>query len=78
MICTICFEDLKPNVEDLQSISICGHVFHELWSVILLFIILITHINVMYISIFYRQTDVIFHIFQFEIAVTLSIWMFLD
>ncbi|KAK1376183.1 Potyviral helper component protease-interacting protein 1 [Heracleum sosnowskyi] len=30
MICTICFEDLKPNVEDLQSISICGHVFHEL------------------------------------------------
>nr|GMC80006.1 43kDa postsynaptic protein [Ipomoea batatas] len=32
-ICSICFEDLKPIVEDLQSISICGHVFHELWSV---------------------------------------------
>uniref|UniRef100_A0A166E582 RING-type domain-containing protein n=1 Tax=Daucus carota subsp. sativus TaxID=79200 RepID=A0A166E582_DAUCS len=30
MICTICFDELKPNVEDLQSISICGHVFHEL------------------------------------------------
>ncbi|KAK6920071.1 Zinc finger, RING-type [Dillenia turbinata] len=29
-ICTICYEDLKPIVEDLQSISICGHVFHEL------------------------------------------------
>ncbi|KAH6829979.1 RING/U-box superfamily protein [Perilla frutescens var. hirtella] len=29
-ICSICFEDLKPLVEDLQSISICGHVFHEL------------------------------------------------
>ncbi|KAI4355143.1 hypothetical protein L6164_003943 [Bauhinia variegata] len=29
-ICSICFEDLKPVVEDLQSISICGHVFHEL------------------------------------------------
>ncbi|KAK2995839.1 hypothetical protein RJ640_006178, partial [Escallonia rubra] len=31
-ICSICYEDLKPIVEDLQSISICGHVFHELWS----------------------------------------------
>ncbi|KAJ4843882.1 hypothetical protein Tsubulata_024360 [Turnera subulata] len=29
-ICSICFEDLKPILEDLQSISICGHVFHEL------------------------------------------------
>ncbi|XP_015061765.1 uncharacterized protein LOC107007582 isoform X3 [Solanum pennellii] len=29
-ICSICFEDLKPVVEDLQSISLCGHVFHEL------------------------------------------------
>ncbi|XVF73119.1 hypothetical protein PTKIN_Ptkin12aG0176200 [Pterospermum kingtungense] len=29
-ICSICYEDLKPVVEDLQSISICGHVFHEL------------------------------------------------
>ena len=32
-ICSICYEDLKPLVEDLQAISICGHVFHELWSV---------------------------------------------
>jgi len=30
-ICSICYEDLKPTIEDLQSISICGHVFHELW-----------------------------------------------
>ncbi|KAK9207300.1 hypothetical protein WN943_017585 [Citrus x changshan-huyou] len=29
-ICSICYEDLKPIVEDLQVISICGHVFHEL------------------------------------------------
>ncbi|CAA7393075.1 unnamed protein product [Spirodela intermedia] len=29
-ICPICYEDLKPVVEDLQSISVCGHVFHEL------------------------------------------------
>ncbi|XP_011037053.1 PREDICTED: uncharacterized protein LOC105134358 isoform X2 [Populus euphratica] len=29
-ICSICYEDLKPIIEDLQSISICGHVFHEL------------------------------------------------
>ncbi|PIA49135.1 hypothetical protein AQUCO_01300180v1 [Aquilegia coerulea] len=29
-ICSICYEDLKPLIEDLQSISICGHVFHEL------------------------------------------------
>ncbi|RZC93426.1 hypothetical protein C5167_026035 [Papaver somniferum] len=29
-ICTICYEDLKPLIEDLQAISICGHVFHEL------------------------------------------------
>ncbi|KAL7233149.1 hypothetical protein ACSBR1_016896 [Camellia fascicularis] len=32
-ICSICYEDLNPIIEDLQSISICGHVFHELWSV---------------------------------------------
>jgi hypothetical protein len=31
-ICSICYEDLKPIVEDIQAISICGHVFHELWS----------------------------------------------
>jgi hypothetical protein len=30
-ICSICYEDLKPIIEDLQSITICGHVFHELW-----------------------------------------------
>ncbi|KAL5727056.1 hypothetical protein ACHQM5_000290 [Ranunculus cassubicifolius] len=29
-ICSNCYEDLKPLIEDLQSISICGHVFHEL------------------------------------------------
>ncbi|XP_048320747.2 uncharacterized protein LOC107432929 [Ziziphus jujuba] len=29
-ICSICYEDLQPIVEDLQVISICGHVFHEL------------------------------------------------
>ncbi|KAL6496813.1 hypothetical protein OROHE_027295 [Orobanche hederae] len=29
-ICSICYEDLKPLFEDLQSISVCGHVFHEL------------------------------------------------
>ncbi|XP_027337381.1 uncharacterized protein LOC113851095 [Abrus precatorius] len=29
-ICSICYEPLKPINEDLQSISICGHVFHEL------------------------------------------------
>ncbi|MQL68543.1 hypothetical protein Taro_000852, partial [Colocasia esculenta] len=29
-ICPICYEDLKPIVEDLQSVSLCGHVFHEL------------------------------------------------
>lgn len=29
-ICSICYEDLKPIVEDLQVITICGHVFHEL------------------------------------------------
>ncbi|GAB4861673.1 hypothetical protein Ancab_036926 [Ancistrocladus abbreviatus] len=29
-VCSICYEDLKPVVEDLQAISICGHVFHEL------------------------------------------------
>ncbi|KAL1366973.1 hypothetical protein HN51_021020 [Arachis hypogaea] len=29
-ICSICYEDLKPVSEDLQSISVCGHVFHEL------------------------------------------------
>ncbi|KAG2330970.1 hypothetical protein Bca52824_002150 [Brassica carinata] len=29
-ICSICYEDLKPVAETLQSISACGHVFHEL------------------------------------------------
>ncbi|CAL5428394.1 unnamed protein product [Camellia sinensis] len=29
-ICSICYEDLNPIIEDLQSISICGHVFHKL------------------------------------------------
>ncbi|RWW81710.1 hypothetical protein BHE74_00009864 [Ensete ventricosum] len=29
-ICTICYEDLKPLVEHLQAVPICGHVFHEL------------------------------------------------
>ncbi|XP_020113254.1 E3 ubiquitin-protein ligase TRAIP [Ananas comosus] len=29
-ICTICYEDLKPVLEDLHSIPVCGHVFHEL------------------------------------------------
>ncbi|KAJ8650333.1 hypothetical protein MRB53_003356 [Persea americana] len=29
-ICSICYEDLNPILEDLQAISICGHVFHEL------------------------------------------------
>ncbi|XP_050387629.1 uncharacterized protein LOC126803935 [Argentina anserina] len=29
-ICSICYEDLRPVAEDLQSISLCGHVFHEL------------------------------------------------
>ncbi|KAH7692365.1 TRAF-interacting protein [Dioscorea alata] len=29
-LCSICYEDLKPIIEDLQSISLCGHVFHEL------------------------------------------------
>uniref|UniRef100_A0A7N0R895 RING-type domain-containing protein n=1 Tax=Kalanchoe fedtschenkoi TaxID=63787 RepID=A0A7N0R895_KALFE len=30
VICSICYEDLKPAVEHLQAISVCGHVFHEL------------------------------------------------
>ncbi|KAL7207460.1 hypothetical protein ACSBR1_029417 [Camellia fascicularis] len=29
-ICSICYEDLNPIIEDLQSISICRHVFCEL------------------------------------------------
>lgn len=29
-ICVICYEDARPLCEDLQSISACGHVFHEL------------------------------------------------
>ncbi|CAA7017399.1 unnamed protein product [Microthlaspi erraticum] len=29
-ICSICYEDLKPVAENLQAISACGHVFHEL------------------------------------------------
>ncbi|CAL5354861.1 unnamed protein product [Camellia sinensis] len=27
---SICYEDLNPIINDLQSISICSHVFHEL------------------------------------------------
>ncbi|KAL9259114.1 hypothetical protein AKJ16_DCAP10453 [Drosera capensis] len=27
---SICYEDLKPLHEDLQVISLCGHVFHQL------------------------------------------------
>ncbi|GLJ40303.1 hypothetical protein SUGI_0828410 [Cryptomeria japonica] len=30
IICAICYEDVKPLFEDLQSVSLCGHVFHEL------------------------------------------------
>ncbi|XP_027773083.1 uncharacterized protein LOC107018464 isoform X3 [Solanum pennellii] len=30
-ICSICYEDLNPIIEDLQAVTICGHVFHELW-----------------------------------------------
>ncbi|KAI3975126.1 hypothetical protein MKX01_038454 [Papaver californicum] len=29
-ICTICYEDLKPLTEYLQTITTCGHVFHQL------------------------------------------------
>ncbi|KAJ6955432.1 hypothetical protein NC652_006751 [Populus alba x Populus x berolinensis] len=29
---TICYEDLKPIIEDLQSISICGHQWFEYCS----------------------------------------------
>lgn len=29
-ICSICYEDLNPIIEDLQAVNICGHVFHEL------------------------------------------------
>ncbi|XP_024627731.1 E3 ubiquitin-protein ligase trul-1 isoform X1 [Medicago truncatula] len=29
-ICSICYEPLNPVNEDLQCVSICGHVFHEL------------------------------------------------
>lgn len=32
-VCSICYEDLKPLVDHLQAISVCGHVFHELWFV---------------------------------------------
>ncbi|KAL6008484.1 hypothetical protein ACLOJK_033996 [Asimina triloba] len=32
-ICSICYEDLKPTAEDLQSISVCGHVFHDIWYI---------------------------------------------
>ncbi|KAI4303386.1 hypothetical protein MLD38_039026 [Melastoma candidum] len=27
-ICSICFDDLRPVVEDLLAIPVCGHVFH--------------------------------------------------
>ncbi|MCO5595419.1 hypothetical protein L7F22_049461 [Adiantum nelumboides] len=30
VICAICYEEAKPASEELQSISLCGHVFHEL------------------------------------------------
>ncbi|KAI5077786.1 hypothetical protein GOP47_0007610 [Adiantum capillus-veneris] len=30
VICAICYEEAKPSIEELQSISLCGHVFHEL------------------------------------------------
>ncbi|KAI3890983.1 hypothetical protein MKW92_047294 [Papaver armeniacum] len=30
-ICTICYAHLKPPDEAIQAISICGHVFHDLW-----------------------------------------------
>ncbi|KAH7294502.1 hypothetical protein KP509_27G003800 [Ceratopteris richardii] len=30
IICAICYEEAKPFCEELQSISHCGHVFHEL------------------------------------------------
>ncbi|KAL5062336.1 hypothetical protein RYX36_024073 [Vicia faba] len=29
-ICSICYESLNPITEDLQAVTICGHVFHEL------------------------------------------------
>ncbi|GMH00474.1 hypothetical protein Nepgr_002313 [Nepenthes gracilis] len=29
-VCSICYEYLKPIEENLQVISLCGHVFHEL------------------------------------------------
>ncbi|BBG97585.1 RING/U-box superfamily protein [Prunus dulcis] len=29
-ICSLCYKDFDPIVEDLQVISICGHVYHEL------------------------------------------------
>lgn len=29
-ICSICYDDLNPIIEDLQAVTICGHVFHEL------------------------------------------------
>ncbi|GMH05110.1 hypothetical protein Nepgr_006950 [Nepenthes gracilis] len=29
-VCSICYEYLKPIQDDLQVISLCGHVFHEL------------------------------------------------
>lgn len=28
-LCSICYEDLKPIINDLQSISLCGHIFHD-------------------------------------------------
>eukprot|EP01018_Ginkgo_biloba_P018475 Gb_07220 [translate_table: standard] len=30
IICSICYEDVRPVIEELQSVSLCGHVFHEL------------------------------------------------
>ncbi|OAY73422.1 hypothetical protein ACMD2_21832 [Ananas comosus] len=42
-ICTICYEDLKPVLEDLHSIPVCGHVFHELWYPLLLSSLLLSY-----------------------------------
>lgn len=47
-ICSICFEDLKPFAQDLQAISICGHVFHEPWSLSLSLSLNIIIMNVSY------------------------------
>lgn len=35
LICSICYEDLKPVIENHQAIPVCGQVFHEVWSTFL-------------------------------------------